>query len=46
MHANLDIGRNSTIGANCTLYSCQIGDDVVIGDKCVVLEGAKIEDKA
>ena len=46
MQANLHVGRNSTIGANCTLYSCHIGDDVVVGDKCVVLEGAKIEDKA
>ena len=43
MQAKLHIGRNTTIGSNCTLYSCHIGDDVVIGDKCVVLEGARIE---
>lgn len=46
MNAKLTVGRNCTIGSNCTLYSCQIGNDVVIGDKCVVLEGAKIEDGA
>jgi len=43
MLAKLSIGRNCTIGSGCTLYSCSIGDDVVIGDKCVILEGAKIE---
>ena len=46
MRAKLTIGRNSTIGAGCSLYSCSIGDDVLIGDKCVVLEGAKIENAA
>ena len=46
MLAKLSIGRNVTIGSNCTLYSCEIGNDVVIGDKCVILEGAKIEDGA
>lgn len=43
MRATLSIGRNTTIGSGCSLYSCNIGDDVMIGDKCVVLEGAKIE---
>ena len=46
MKANLEIGRNTTVGANCTLYSCHIGNDVMIGDKTVILEGAKVEDKA
>ena len=46
MQAKLSIGKNTTIGSDCTLYSCQIGDDVVIGDKCVILEGAKIENGA
>ena len=46
MQAKLHVGRNCTVGADCTLYSCHIGNDVVIGDKCVVLEGAKIEDQA
>ena len=45
-HAKLQVGSNSTIGNNCTLYSCEIGQDVMIGDKCVILEGAKIEDGA
>lgn len=46
MIAKLFVGKNTTIGANCTLYSCHIGDDVVIGDGCVILEGAKIENGA
>lgn len=46
MHAKLTIGKNCTVGAGCTLYSCEIGSDVVIGDKCVILEGARIENGA
>ena len=46
MKANLHIGRNTTVGANCTLYSCHIGDDVMIGDKVVILEGAQVESQA
>lgn len=46
MQAKLHVGRNTTVGSNCTLYSCHIGNDVVIGDKCVILEGARIEDGA
>ena len=46
MPARLTIGSNTSIGAGCSLYSCTIGKDVVIGDKCVILEGAKIEDGA
>lgn len=42
--ARCEIGNNSTIGANCSLYSCYIGDDVVVGDKCVIMEGARVED--
>lgn len=44
--AKLTIGKNTTIGNNCTLYSCKIGHDVMIGDKCVILEGAVVEDAA
>ena len=43
MPAGVTIGNNTTIGARCTLYSCQIEEDVMIGDRCVILEGAKIE---
>lgn len=44
--AKLTIANNCTIGANCTLYSCKIGHDVMIGDKCTILEGAVVEDAA
>lgn len=43
MNASVYVGRNVTIGANCSLYSCFIDDDVVIGDKSVILEGARLE---
>ena len=43
MSAAVEIGKNCTIGNGCTLYSCHIEDDVTIGDKSIVLEGARIE---
>lgn len=43
MSAKVYIGRNVTIGPNCSLYSCHIDDDVTVGDKCVILEGARLE---
>ena len=43
MSAKTYIGYNVTVGSHCTLYSCHIEDDVVIGDKCVILEGARLE---
>ena len=43
MSAAVEIGNNCSIGSGCTLYSCHIEEDVTIGDKCVVLEGARIE---
>ena len=41
MTAKCTINRNTTIGSNCTLYSCHIEEDVTIGDRCVILEGAR-----
>lgn len=46
MIAKLRVGKNTIVGSDCTLYSCQIGNDVVIGNKSVVLEGSKIENGA
>ena len=43
MCAAVEIGNNCTIGAGSTLYACHIEADVVIGEKSVVLEGARIE---
>ena len=43
MPAKCYIGRNTVVGSGCTLYSCHIEDDVTIGDRCIVLEGARIE---
>ena len=46
MNAKCYVGRNVQVGAGCSLYSCHIEDEVVIGDKCVILEGARIEKNA
>ena len=43
MPAKCSIGANVTVGAGSSLYSCHIEDDVMIGEKCVILEGARIE---
>jgi carbonic anhydrase/acetyltransferase-like protein (isoleucine patch superfamily) len=43
MSANVYIGYNVSVGSGCTLYSCHIADDVVVGDRCVILEGARLE---
>ena len=43
MSAKTYIGYNVTVGSHCSLYSCHISDDVVIGDKSVILEGARLE---
>ena len=43
MPAKVTIKDNCTIGARCTLYSCHIEEDVMIGDRCVILEGARLE---
>lgn len=37
------LGKNVSIGANCTIYSAIIDDDVVIGAKSIIMEGARIE---
>lgn len=43
MSAKVYIGYNVVVGSGCTLYSCHIEDDVTIGDRCVILEGARLE---
>lgn len=39
-------GPFSVVQAGCSLVSCEIGSQVLIGARSVVLEGAKIEDEA
>lgn len=41
--ASVNIGKNVTIEANCSIYSCIIDDDVVIGHNSVIMPGAKLE---
>eukprot|EP00245_Coleochaete_scutata_P007162 TRINITY_DN22267_c0_g1_i1.p1 TRINITY_DN22267_c0_g1~~TRINITY_DN22267_c0_g1_i1.p1 ORF type:complete len:270 (-),score=38.74 TRINITY_DN22267_c0_g1_i1:641-1450(-) len=37
------IGKYSVVGPQCTLRSCRIADEVVIGQRSVVMEGSIIE---
>lgn len=41
--ASVNIGKNVTIESNCSIYSCIIDDDVVIGHNSVIMGGARIE---
>lgn len=41
--ASVNIGKNVTIEPNCSIYSCIIDDDVVIGHGSVIMAGAKLE---
>jgi carbonic anhydrase/acetyltransferase-like protein (isoleucine patch superfamily) len=43
LSASVNVGKNVTIEPNCSLYSCIIDDDVVIGHNSVVMQGARIE---
>lgn len=41
--ASVNIGNFVNVQNNCTLYSCTIDDECLIGFKSVILEGVKIE---
>lgn len=41
----LKIGNNVTIGHRVTLHGCNIGNFCLIGMNCIIMDGAKIEDK-
>ena len=43
MSAAVHIGNNVVVGSHSTLYSCHIEDDVHIGERCIILEGARLE---
>ncbi|WP_432204966.1 gamma carbonic anhydrase family protein [Cetobacterium somerae] len=36
------IGENVTIGHNCVIHGCEIGDNVIVGMGSILLNGAKI----
>ena len=40
---SVNIGKNVTVEANCTLYSCIIDDDVVIGHNSIIMPGVRLE---
>lgn len=46
LSAETIIGKYVTIGSNCSLRSCNIDDEVVIGHRCVVMEGSIVEKHA
>jgi carbonic anhydrase/acetyltransferase-like protein (isoleucine patch superfamily) len=37
-----DIGAGATVGHNCTIHACTIGEEALIGNGATVLDGAKI----
>lgn len=41
--ASVNIGKNVTIEPNCSIYSCIIDDDVVIGHGSIIMQGARLE---
>ena len=41
--SSVNIGKNVTIEARCSIHSCIIDDDVVIGENSVIMQGARIE---
>jgi carbonic anhydrase/acetyltransferase-like protein (isoleucine patch superfamily) len=41
--AEVMIGTGCIIGPKCTLYSCTLDDDVIVGAGTVILEGARLE---
>lgn len=40
--SNWVLGPGVVVGRNCTLVSCEIGQESLIGDRTVILEGARI----
>ncbi|KAI5056396.1 hypothetical protein GOP47_0028214 [Adiantum capillus-veneris] len=44
--AETDIGKYVTVGAFSTLRSCVIEDEVIIGQRCVLMEGSLVETNA
>lgn len=44
--AATDIGKYVTVGAFSTLRSCVIEDEVIIGQRCVLMEGSLVETNA
>jgi len=38
------IGKNVTIGHNCVIHGCEIGNNVIVGMGSIILNGAKIPD--
>ena len=43
MVSSCNIGKNVTVEANCSLHSCLIDDDCVVGHNTVIQQGARLE---
>lgn len=46
LSAEVQVGKYVVIGANCSLRSCTIEDEAVIGSRCVLAEGSLVEKHA
>lgn len=41
--ASITIGKNVRVEPGCSIYSCIIDDDCVIGSNSVIMQGARLE---
>lgn len=41
--SSVNIGKNVTVEARCSIHSCIIDDDCIIGEGSVIMQGARIE---
>eukprot|EP00271_Cylindrocystis_brebissonii_P020906 TRINITY_DN7205_c0_g1_i1.p1 TRINITY_DN7205_c0_g1~~TRINITY_DN7205_c0_g1_i1.p1 ORF type:complete len:318 (+),score=37.31 TRINITY_DN7205_c0_g1_i1:82-954(+) len=46
LSAETDIGKFVVVGSNCSLRSCVLEDNVILGERCVVMEGSIVEKNA
>jgi carbonic anhydrase/acetyltransferase-like protein (isoleucine patch superfamily) len=44
--SGVEIGAGATIGHNCTVHACTIGEEAIVGNGSTVLDGARIGTRA
>ena len=42
---SLTVGDDCTVGHGVTLHGCKIGDRVLVGMGCIIMDGAEVEDE-
>jgi carbonic anhydrase/acetyltransferase-like protein (isoleucine patch superfamily) len=41
-----EVGRNATVGHQCLVHDCTVGEQALIGNGAIVLDGARIGDRS